>query len=143
MANIVTVQEVLGTTNVSVSKDAVTRAQTIIDMICGRSLDDITGFGARDQSRLKLAVCYQAAWMDTHPEVFSTMDVDQVSQEDLSVHFREDREAHLIAPLARACITRLSWRGGMTSVGVQSVFRTVPYRENWVPIMPAQHSVWR
>lgn len=138
MALLATTKEVQDNTGVSVSSETIRRAQTIIDLICGRDLNDpkvVEGLGARDQSRLKTAVAYQAAWMDAHPEVFTTMDVESIDQDDLAVEFRASSEAQLVSPLAKMALSRVSWRKrGMASVSVNSVFQQRQYREDWRPI---------
>ena len=138
MALLANSQDVQANTGVSVSTDTIKRAQAIIDLICGRDLNDssvVSGLSMRDQSRLKLAVAYQAAWMDAHPEVFSTMDVESIDQDDLNVKFRANSEAQLLAPLAKMALSRVSWRNrGMASVSVRSVFQNRTVVENWKPI---------
>lgn len=138
MALIANTSDVSNRTGVSVSSETIRRAQAIINLACGCDIDNesvVGQLGARDHSRLILAVVYQAAWMDSHPEVFSTMDVAQIDQDDLNVTFREDPEAQLIAPLAQMAMSRLSWRkSGMASVSVRSAFQTRTVYENWKPI---------
>lgn len=138
MALIATVEDVQTNTGVSVASETIRRAQAIIDLVCGRELDNtevMTGLSLRDRNRLKLAVAYQAAWMDSHPEVFSTMNVESVNQDDLAVRFRDDPEAQLLSPLAKMALSRVSWRKrGMGSVSVNSVFQGRNYVENWKPI---------
>jgi len=138
MALITTIEEVQRVSGVSVSADILRRAQTVIDLICGRELDDAKlneRVNTRDLGRLKLAVAYQAAWMDAHPEVFSTMDVASIDQDDLNVKFRDNPEAQLLAPLAKMALSRVSWRNrGMASVSVNSAFQGRNYIEDWRPI---------
>lgn len=132
MALLANVEDVQTITGISVKTAAISQAQAVIDLVSGRSIDDPTSFGTRDRNYLKMAVAYQAAWMDSHPEVFSTMDVQSIGQADLQVRFREDREAHLIAPLAQAALRRVSWRRSR-SVSARSVF-SPKVTENWVPL---------
>lgn len=138
MALLATVRDVQDNTGVSVASETIRRAQAIIDLVCGRDLNDTKvtdGLGTRDKNRLKMAVVYQSAWMDAHPEVFSTMDVTSIDQDDLAVEFRDNSEAQLIAPLAKMALTRVSWRKrGMASVSVNSVFQRRQYVEDWRPI---------
>ena len=138
MALITTIEDVQRTTGVSVAADVLRRAQTVIDLLCGRELDDPKlneRVNTRDLGRLKLAVAYQAAWMDAHPEVFSTMDVASIDQDDLNVKFRDDSEAQLVAPLAKMALSRVSWRKrGMASISVNSAFQQRHYVEDWRPI---------
>lgn len=63
----------------------------------------------RDRYWLKLATCYQAAWLTAQPDLFERNDVDNAAQDGQSATFRPD--AHTLAPLARRAIKRLSWRG--------------------------------
>lgn len=132
MALLANVEEVQNLTGVTVKTDQIRQAQGIIDLVSGRSLDDVTRLSSRDQAYLKSAVIYQAAWMDSHPEVVSTMDVSSISQPDLNVRFRDDREAHLLAPLAQVALRRVSWRRSK-SVSARSVFAN-QQTERWVPM---------
>lgn len=63
----------------------------------------------RDLEWLKRAVAYQAAFVKDNPDLFSRIDVTNASQDGEAVTFR-NVDAHLLAPLARKCIRRLSWR---------------------------------
>jgi hypothetical protein len=63
----------------------------------------------RDRYFLKLATCYQAAWLAAQPDLFERNDVANASQDGESATFRAD--AHTLAPLARKAVKRLSWRG--------------------------------
>jgi len=48
-------------------------------------------------------------WLDAHPDVMEAMDVQGVSQDGLSAQYAH-ANAHLLAPMAKRCIDRLSWR---------------------------------
>lgn len=79
----------------------------------------------RDRYFLKLACAYQAAFVVDNPDLFSREDVTSASQDGESVSFRNP-DSHLIAPLARKAIRRLSWRGRHTLIpGSASVARHV------------------
>lgn len=63
----------------------------------------------RDLYWLKQATSYQAAWMLDNPDVFSRADVTSAGQDGESAAFR-NVDAHLLAPLARKALRRLSFR---------------------------------
>ena len=86
---------------------AVHSLETIIGVIEAVDRPDISD---RDRYWLKLATCYQAAFVLDNPDLFSRADVTSASQDGESANFR-NVDAHLLAPLARKCIRRLSWRG--------------------------------
>jgi len=73
-----------------------------------------TDISDRDRYWLKLATCYQAAWLAAQPDLFERNDVSSAGQDGESATFRAD--AHTLAPLARRAIKRLSWRGPRTLV---------------------------
>lgn len=115
-----TVDEVTSLTGMNIGEADIAIAQSIVELTCGRAEADLK---PRDQRWMKMAVAYQAAWMASHPEVFSTMDVSSMSQTDMSVVFRNDREAVYLAPLARKALRRVSWRG-TRSIQVGSDFQS-------------------
>lgn len=75
---------------------------------------DRPDISARDRYYLKLAVCYQAAWITAQADLFERNDVSSAGQDGQSAAFRPD--AHTLAPLARKAIKRLSWRGPRTLI---------------------------
>lgn len=85
---------------------AVRSLEPIIGVIEAVDRPDISD---RDRYWLKLATCYQAAFVLDNPDLFSRADVTSASQDGESANFR-NVDAHLLAPLARKCIRRLSWR---------------------------------
>ena len=85
---------------------AVHSLETIIGVIEAVDRPDISD---RDRYWLKLATCYQTAFVLDNPDLFSRADVTSASQDGESANFR-NVDAHLLAPLARKSIRRLSWR---------------------------------
>lgn len=89
-------------------------AHTMVELFAGAvdTTDDeddpqlITNTNLR---RLRNAVCFQAVWLDTHPDAIDAMDVEGVSQDGLNATYA-NANAHLLAPLAKRFIDRLSWR---------------------------------
>lgn len=83
-----------------------------------RSLEAITGLiesverpdiTDRDLYWLKLAVCYQSAWLLEQPDYLARNDVSAASQSGESVTLKAD--GLVLAPMARRSIKRLTWRG--------------------------------
>lgn len=103
------VAEVNTYTGVSVSAAAVTKAQTLIELYSNRTEASSGTMSARDLYWLKLATAYQAAYMDAHPELFNLMDAKSYSQGDISISFRDNSDATMIAPLAKRALQTLSW----------------------------------
>ena len=98
-------------TGLTVEDAEVTRAIATLETITGL-IDgvDRPGLTDRDKHWLKLMTCYQTAFMHDNPDLFSRADVTSAGQDGESANFR-NVDAHLLAPLARKCIRRLSWRG--------------------------------
>lgn len=115
--------EVTNLTGLSVGESDVVMAQGIIELFVGRTEAVFATMQSRDRYWLKMAVVYQCAWMQSHPEVFSIMDVAELRQVDLQVSFREgDPHAAVLAPLARKALRRVSWKGTRT-IEVTSAFQ--------------------
>lgn len=68
----------------------------------------------RDRYWLKLAVCYQAAWLLTQPDYLERNNVSSVSQDGQSTTGNPDWLT--LAPLARKAIKRMSIKGPRTIV---------------------------
>jgi len=69
----------------------------------------------RDRYWLKLAVCYQAAWLVAQPDYLERNAVASVSQDGQSAS-AGNPDWLTLAPLARKALRRLSWRGTRTMV---------------------------
>lgn len=107
-ATIEDVDEVTGKTVTEKERGIAVRSlEPLIGVIEAVDRPDISD---RDRYWLKLATCYQAAFVLDNPDLFSRADVTSASQDGESANFR-NVDAHLLAPLARKCIRRLSWRG--------------------------------
>ena len=107
-ATIADVDEVTGKTVTAKERGIAVRSlEPLIGVIEAVDRPDISD---RDRYWLKLATCYQAAFVLDNPDLFSRADVTSASQDGESANFR-NVDAHLLAPLARKCIRRLSWRG--------------------------------
>ena len=131
---LVTVAEVKAATGVELKSSAIAMAQNVIEMTVNRTEAASGDMGARDLRNLKLAVMYQAAYMDSHPDLMSLMDVNSVGQGGLNVGFKS-AEHTLIAPLARMAIRKLSWvRNRSLQVNTDFQRSTVDYDESMLAI---------
>ena len=97
-------------TGVTVTEREIKTATAIIvdltGLIEGVSRPDMSD---RDKLFLGHAVAWEAVWIRDNPDLFSRADVVAASQDGESVTFR-NVDAHILAPLARKSIRRLSWR---------------------------------
>ncbi|MFJ4626176.1 hypothetical protein [Streptomyces sp. NPDC088847] len=95
-------------TGTTVTEAQVSQAQYLVEMFAGTTEDSDTFIASRNLRHLKLAVAYQAAWMDTHPDLFSVIDVTSATQDGMSWVIGNIQSA-VLAPLAKMAIARLSW----------------------------------
>jgi hypothetical protein len=114
-----TVQDVLTNTGLSVTDAQLVIASGTVDLAVGRTYDDVSRVGARDQYWLKLAVCYQAAWLTAQYDAFTRMDIDALGQNRSMTHFGPN--AMILAPFAKKALKRVSWLKSR-SLHVQSPF---------------------
>lgn len=111
MAVWATVTDVAAKTGKTVTELDRTIAVGVLESVTGLIEEvDRPDISDRDRYWLKLATCYQAAFVYDNPDLFSRADVTSASQDGESASFRNP-DAHLLAPLARKAIRRLSWRG--------------------------------
>lgn len=105
--------QVYAFTGREVSPESLALAQTMIEMFSGTtegaSAEGVELISSRNLRHLSMAVAFQAVWLDSHPDVLQTMDVEGVSQDGLSAQYA-NVNAHLLAPMASRCLNRLSWR---------------------------------
>lgn len=105
-----TVSDVKNVTGKVVTQDQLSQGcrvlETLTGMIEGVDRPDTTD---RDRHWLKLAAAYEAAFVKDNPDLFSREDTTSVAQDSASATFR-NVDSHLLAPLARKAIRRLSWR---------------------------------
>lgn len=118
-----TVSDVQKYTGMATSQSVIDRAQAIIELYTNRTEEGSKGVTDRDLHWLKLATCYQTAYMITHPEVYSLMDAESFSQGDLSVRFRGHADGAVIAPLAKKALGQVRWNRSR-SILVKSDFIT-------------------
>lgn len=110
MTDWATIADVDTYTGVTVDAGQVTRAQAIIELFAGTTTDatDAGLVASRNLRLLTMAVSYQAAWMTEHPDVFTNLDTTSFSQDGVS-GTQANANAHLLAPLAKRSLDRLTW----------------------------------
>lgn len=99
-------------TGITVSLDGINAAQSVVEMFAGTTEDasDAGNISTKNLRLLGLAVAYQAAWLTQHPDAFTSMDVENATQDGMSFAWAH-ANAHILAPLAKRAIDRLSWKG--------------------------------
>lgn len=103
------IADVLTFTGITVTDADLVKAQDIIELFSGTTFLATENLSSTNLRRLNRAVAYQAAWMSLHPDVYTNVDVDSVSQD--GVNYTPGHEnAALLAPLADRHLRRLTWR---------------------------------
>lgn len=119
MALLVTVANVQALTGTTVTAQKISEALAQIDIHAGADLFDDEVIGRLSPRNLRLvqqAVCYQAAWLSTQIDVYSRLDVAEIAgaTSNGGVTPRDELTIRL-APLARSCLERCSWRTRKTT----------------------------
>jgi hypothetical protein len=107
-ASITDVQTITGVIVTDVDRNT---AANVIEMLTGL-IEEVarTDISDRDRYWLKLATAYQTAFVAATPDFRERLAVSSYSDSGQSMTLM-DRDAHILAPLARRAIKRLSWRG--------------------------------
>jgi hypothetical protein len=94
-----------------VTEDELFQAQAIIELFSGVTIDasDQDLISGRNLRMLTWAVCYEAAFIQDNPDLFTAADTTSWSQDGVSAQPAHENAA-LLAPLAHRCLRRLSWR---------------------------------
>jgi len=120
-----TTSDVITYTGQNATPAQVEQAQALVEIFADTTEDasDAGNIRPKNLRLLKLAVAYQAAWITQHPDAFTNIDVSQVQQDGV-VATMQHNNALVLAPMAKRCIDRLSWRrtralriGRMASAG--------------------------
>jgi hypothetical protein len=102
------IADVYNLTGEHVSAVVLTQAQGIIDLFSGTTFAARGNLSQRNLRHLNRAVAYQAGWMPHHPDLFSHMEVESISQ-DGATATPANENARLLAPFAARCLKRLTW----------------------------------
>jgi hypothetical protein len=89
--------------------DEILRAQDIIELFAGATYLATDNIAQTNLRRLNRAVAYQVGWARSHPDITIAVDVDSDSADGQS-YTPSHVNAHLLAPLAKRHLDRLSWR---------------------------------
>ncbi|MGY0062841.1 hypothetical protein ACWY4P_40950 [Streptomyces sp. LZ34] len=112
-------------TGITATAAQVEQAQVVVEIFADTTEDasDAGNISPKNLRLLRLAVAYQAAWITQHPDAFTNIDLTQVQQDGV-VASMQHNNALVLAPMAKRCIDRLSWRrirslriGRMASAG--------------------------
>jgi hypothetical protein len=90
-----------------------TLANTDITVYANRTEAASASISNRDLLALKLATCYQAAWLPSQPDALSRVNVESSTVDGESVRFGSDAQQNL-APGAIRALKNLSWKGSRT-----------------------------
>lgn len=113
MATWTTAAQASTITNQTLTAGDLEAANAIIEIWVGVTPDLKASLRPRDVRLLEKAEAFQAAWMKFKPALLERSDTDRVIQDTLQ-YDKGDRDMHVIAPLAKAAIQRLSWRSART-----------------------------
>lgn len=106
-----TTDDVTTYTGATATSAQVEQAQVLVEVFADttEAASDAGNISPKNLRHLRLAVAYQAAWITQHPDTFTSMDLTQVQQDGVIATFTH-HNAGVLAPLAKRCIDRLSWR---------------------------------
>jgi len=106
-----TTSDVATYTGATATAAQVEQAQALVEIFADtmEGASDAGNISSTNLRLLKLAVAYQTAWMTQHPDAFTNIDVSQVQQDGV-VATMQHNNALVLAPMAKRCIDRLSWR---------------------------------
>jgi hypothetical protein len=113
MATWSTPAEASGYTNMALTQGDLDNANAVIEIWVGVTTQLEDRLRPRDLRLLKKAEAFQAAWMKYKPALLERSDTDNVIQDTLQ-YTKGDQDMHVLAPLAKAAIQRLSWRAART-----------------------------
>lgn len=106
-----TTSDVTAYTGLSATAAQVEQAQAVIEVFADTTTAASTAGNISEKNLrlLKQAVAYQAAWIAQRPDAFTTLDTTQIQQDGVAATFTH-HNALVLAPLAKRCIDRLSWK---------------------------------
>lgn len=106
-----TTGDVLFYTGLTATNAQVAQAQAVIELFADttESASNAGNISEKNLRILKQAVAYQAGWITEHPDVFTSMDTTSVSQDQVAATWAH-ANAGILAPLAKRCVDRLSWK---------------------------------
>jgi hypothetical protein len=91
------------------------QANTDITVYANRSEAASASISNRDLLALKLATCYQAAWLPSQSDALGRVNIDSTTVDGESIKFASEAQQNL-APGAIRALKNLSWKGSRTLV---------------------------
>jgi hypothetical protein len=103
--------QVLAPPAMTVTEDNVELAQILVELFAGTTEEatDAENVSSRNLRLLENATRFQAVFCAAHPELTTLSDLESFSQGGVNVTL-QTANSHLLAPLARRCVSRLSWK---------------------------------
>jgi hypothetical protein len=98
-------------TGLTATDAQVAQAQFVVELFADttQAASDAGNISQKNLRILKMAVAYQAGWITQHPDAFTGMDTTTVSQDQVTATWAH-ANAGILAPMAKRCIDRLSWK---------------------------------
>jgi hypothetical protein len=111
----VTPTDVQNVTGASASTSYIAMADSIVSIVANRTAAASGGMSARDINAIQVAICWQARWIPTQPDLFGRQQFDSVAQDGLSVTSSAEWAKYL-APIAARSLKNLSGKGARTDL---------------------------
>lgn len=109
----VTPSDVTNVTGASATTGEIAMADSIVTIVANRSAAASGGMSVRDITWIQHAVCWQARWVRTQPDLVGRNQFDSLTQDGLTVQTRA-QWAKYLAPLAARALRNLSSKGART-----------------------------
>lgn len=146
MANWASTAEVLGYTGTTVTDAQITIANGVIDLFAGVTDLARDNLSDRDLRLLSKATAYQTVWMAGQVDVLTRTDVASASQDGASYTTpTSNPDSAQLAPLAKRCLDRLSWRKSRTIRVARGEVRYTSieaYQQAWLRDAPGITPGW-
>ncbi|WP_405708475.1 hypothetical protein OG264_11700 [Streptomyces xanthophaeus] len=121
----VTTEEVEAITLKAVTPEQVAAAQIIVELFADTTEESTDLISSKNLRLLKQAVAFQATWLTAHPDAYTNTDFSVFKMDGLGVTNRH-ANTMILAPLAKRCIDRLSWKRNRSVIIRKPGFRGNP-----------------
>lgn len=106
----VTPTDVANVTGASATAEYIAMADSIVSTYANRTAAASGGMSARDIHAVQSAICWQARWIPTQPDLIGRNQFDMLTQDGLTVQ-SSAQWAKVLAPLAARALKNLSTKG--------------------------------
>lgn len=134
--------EALALTGETITQSLLDQAHGVLELFVGVTTDAVDNLKPRDIRLLRSAESYQAAWMLRRVDFYGQRDVDNQIQDELQ-YVKGDEDMHILAPLAKNAILRLSWKRSRNIEPLTAdqayVLRKKLYPETWSKLESLNH----